>query len=167
MDICYSNTDIYKKLDGKCDVKLYRELDKCNTLDDALGPNNAIVLLYEQKNNFGHWCCVFRNNNIVFFFDPYGVWPDDQLDEIDKKYRLKSGQAYRQLSFLMAESPYQIDYNNHQLQSDHENINTCGRWCVARLKNRFLNSDQFYKLFGPGHENIDPDELVTEYTENL
>jgi hypothetical protein len=167
MDICYSNNDILNKLKHKCRVITYDKVDDYEDIDDLLGKHGACVILYEQKNNFGHWCCVFKNGDTVYFFDSYGVFPDDQLEEIDLKFRLKSGQAYRTLSALMALSPYNIDYNDHQLQSNEENINTCGRWCVARILNKHLTSDEFYDVFGPGEDKVEPDELVVNYTDEL
>ncbi len=166
MNICYSNTDISNKLNGKVQVMTYPELYNYDTIDGVLGPHGAAVILYMQQPQFGHWCCIFKEDGVLYFFDSYAIFPDDQLEDIAKKFRIKSGQNFGYLSHLMGISPYECDYNDHQLQSEVEGINTCGRWCVARIKNRHLSSDQFAELFGPD-DMVTPDEIVVEYTDGL
>ncbi len=165
MEICYSNKDISDRCN--CIVLTYKDLLDYDDIDSMLGKHKAAVILYEQKENFGHWCCVFLEDGVLYFFDPYGIFPDEQLKDIDDRYRIKSGQDYHYLSYLMAISPYEVDYNDYQLQDEHKGINTCGRWCVARILNRDLDAEQFAELFEPGDEKINPDLLVTEYTNSL
>jgi hypothetical protein len=165
MNICYSNRDISQKLGGNVRVITYKELLNYKTLDEALGEHGAFIVLYEQERNFGHWCCGFLDDDIFYFFDSYGIIPDDQLIDIDPKFRIKSGQQFKYLTYLMKNSPYEIDYNPYQFQDDQEGINTCGRWCVARIKNKDLDADEFYDLFTG--DNIDSDELVVEYTDDI
>lgn len=167
MEKCYSNVDIMDKLGHDTRVLIYHDLLNYDNIDDALGDNDAMVVLYEQKNNFGHWCAVYLEDGILYFFDPYGIFPDEQLEEIDEKFRLKSGQDYHYLSTLMALSPYEVDYNDYQFQNAVPGINTCGRWCVSRIANRNLTNDEFIELFGHSDESVDPDELVVEFTDSL
>ena len=50
-------------------------------------------VLYEKKPNVGHWTILFYDevDDILEFFDPYGVLIDDQLDHSyyeDKEHKL-------------------------------------------------------------------------------
>jgi len=166
MDKCYSDADIRQKLGNECRIMLYRHLLNFDNIDDALGPEEAMIILYEQRDSYGHWTCCFKDGDTIYFFDPYGIFPDDQLEEINAHYRLISGQGERWLAYLLGTSGYDIDYNNHELQSEKKGVNTCGRWSVARIKNKHLDSDEFAQLFeaSPG---VTPDQLVVAYTDKL
>ena len=160
--IALSNGDIYKLLDGKCNILTYPELTKYDDIDSAMGKYKALVLLYLSKQNYGHWICVFqRNNNTIEFFDPYGFFPDDELQFIPEHFREVSGQKYPHLTYLLAKCKYQkIEYNNTRLQKLENNVNTCGRWCVVRLMLRNISIEKFVKKF-----KIDGDSKVTKLTE--
>ena len=45
------------------------------------------------------------------------------------------------LAKLLANDGRQINYNEYKLQG--EDANTCGRWVVARCRNRRMTTDQF------------------------
>jgi hypothetical protein len=156
-----SNSDILKLTDDKCNVMSYDELQKFKTLDDALGSHNALVVLYEFKENFGHWCCVIKQSDkLIEFFDPYSSKPDREFSFLPEQYKL-----FPYLSKLMYESPYKLSYNEHKFQKNGGNINTCGRWCATRIILKSLPLDKFAKIFL--NRSKSPDDLVTYFTSGL
>jgi hypothetical protein len=143
-----SDLDVMRLVQNKAKVLTYGDLANFDTLDEVLEPYGSIFLLYEAKPNFGHWCCVFKmEDNTIEFFDPYGGFPDTQLDYIPEYFRKVSGQYYPHLSALLYESPYNLTYNEHKFQKHGPNINTCGRWCALRMALKDLTLKQFSKLF--------------------
>lgn len=162
MNYSLSNGDINKLLDGKCNIMSYDQLNNYNNIDSAMGKYGALVLLYQTKQNYGHWCCVFkRNNDTIEFFDPYGLFPDDELEFVPNNMRNVLGEDYPHLTWLLYNSGYKkIDYNSKQLQKFKEDVNTCGRHCVVRIMMRNLSIDEYIKFLGK-----DPDKKVLELTE--
>lgn len=148
MDKALSDKDIMRLLRGKANIMTYQELQKYNSLDDALGPHGALVLLYTTKNNYGHWVCVFRvNKDTVEFFDSYGYSPDDQLNFIPQYFRERNYGRYPHLTALLYESGYNIVYNEYQLQDEKKGVNTCGRWCVLRILMKDVPQKKFSEYF--------------------
>lgn len=159
--IALSNFDIMKLLENKINLVLYPDISKYDTIDDLLGKYGACVILYMSAKNFGHWCCIFKLcPHKLEFFDPYGTFVDDELVNIPKKFRIESGQEYPYLSHLMYESPYKLTYNQYKFQKTGKGINTCGRWCVLRLKLRNMCLEEFQEYF----DNDDSDNLATILT---
>jgi hypothetical protein len=163
MEIAYSDKDIKNKLNNKARVIKYSDLYNYKTIEDALGPYKTLVILYETSDNFGHWVCVYLYNNILWFFDSYGLWPDDELTYIDPRFRIKNYEQFDYLSILLGISDYEVDYNNFQLQLEDEGINTCGRWCVARIINKDLTTDEFYEVFKNDEIGLS-DEKIVDFT---
>ena len=59
-------------------VVSYHELPNFMSIEQLLGNTKSAILLYETKYNVGHYCSLyFDKNNILHFFDPYGMNPDD------------------------------------------------------------------------------------------
>lgn len=162
MNYSLSNGDINKLLDGKCNIMSYDQLSKYDNIDSAMGKYGALILLYQTKQNYGHWCCVFkRNNNTIEFFDPYGLFPDDELEFVPKNMRKVLNEDYPHLTWLLYNSGYKkIDYNSKQLQKFKGDVNTCGRHCAVRIMLRNLPIDEYIKFLGK-----DPDKKVLELTE--
>ena len=159
-----SNNDIIKKLDGKVKVYSYDELSKFPNIDALLEPYGSVAILYETSKDFGHWTCVFKTVNnkgedMVSFFDPYALKVDDQLNFINKDFRLRNNSYYPTLSDLLASSPYPIEYNEHPVQKMKDGTNTCGRWVIMRLKLKHLPLKDFFKLF-KSDKDFSSDDLV-------
>lgn len=176
-----SGTDIKDALKNQVKVIPYPELADYHNLHDLLEPYGRVVILYEQQPNVGHWCCLFYGpptdeyehtedetiyGHPIYFFDPYGLKPDDEFDWIGGEIRKKLQEDRRYISQMLKRYPGPIDYNNHQLQSKKPGIATCGKWCVARLSLDRLDSDQFADLFAP-EDGLSSDELVAGYYANL
>lgn len=157
-----SENDILRLIDGKANLMTYNQLQKCKTLDEALGKDKALVLLYEVAPNYGHWTCVFDRNGTIEVFDSYGMYPDDEIDFVPKQFKKLNYKKLRYLSKLLYESKKRIEYNEVPLQSDEEGISTCGRWVIVRLIYRDVPQNKFADFF---KKYDDPDLLVTYATE--
>lgn len=73
---------------------------------------------------------------------------------------------YPHLSYLIYQDGNDIDYNEHKLQSDLRDANTCGRWVGSRLLLRDMPPKKFVKTFTQS-KKVSPDWLVTKFTESL
>jgi len=166
-NVALSNHDIMKLLDGEVNIILYPDLHKFKTLDDILEPYGACILLFEAKPKYGHWVCIFKENDkTIEFFNPYGGYPDDSLLSINKEFRKKSNQQYPILSQLLYDSPYNLTYNEFQFQRRAPDIKTCGRHCVFRIMNRDLPLYQYKTALDILCKkwNVDYDSIVTYAT---
>lgn len=163
MDYSLSTNDIYEKIGrNNVDIITYQELSKINDIDQLFNNVRNVVILFETRDNYGHWCLIFKTNwNSIEFFDSYGFKPDAELKFIDSYFRLKNNMEYPHLTQLLLDSKYNIEYNNHRLQSKIGNINTCGRWVVCRIILSDLNSDEFYNIFKKFKKK---DEIVLKLT---
>jgi hypothetical protein len=151
MDYSLSGLDIenvLKKFNKKCYLTLYKNLIKYNTIDELLREARYIIILYETTKNYGHWCCLFKNNkNSIEFFDSYGIRPDDELKYSTELFRKKNKMNFPLLTYLLLECPYNIEYNQYKLQKMTKDISTCGRWVLLRCLLSNFNIDNFYKIF--------------------
>ena len=108
-----------------------------------------------------------RNNNDIYFFDPYGTYIDDQLEYINPEYNKLIGQGYPFLSNLLGYSNFNIHYNPHKLQK-FNNSQVCGRYCgaFARFFDEFENMDDFGKEFKKYEKKgYDLDKVIIALTE--
>lgn len=172
-NIALSDQDVLKLVEHKAKILVYSDLAKFNTLDEALGEHAAVFLLYESRPDYGHWTTLFRLvnpdgtlSNTVEFFDPYGTFPDCELEWIPKHFREISGQMYPQLTWLLYHSPYDLTYNEHKFQKHGDGINTCGRWSALRLAFREMPLDKFWNFVKTTSKSNDlsPDDLVSILT---
>lgn len=165
-DIALSDSQLLNLIDGKANLVLYPDLVKCNSLDEVLGDNEACILLFEAKPNYGHWTCLHRQGDLVEFFNPYGGYPDDSLEYIPLHFREVSNQLEPYLSMLMYNSPYKLSYNEHKFQHRGKDIKTCGRHCAMRLIYRDLNLPEYTQLLKDltDKTGLNTDELVAFLT---
>ena len=128
----------------------YSQLSDYASIDKLL-PNkfDYVILLVELVENVGHFECLVRNGNNIFFFDPYGVRVDKSLLFADKQVRRELGQKYPLLSHMLndaLDAGFNVQFNSYQYQEKNGNINTCGRWCSV-----FIN---FMKRADEKHKNL-------------
>jgi len=167
--ISLSDLDVLKLVKNQAKVLLYKDLKKYRTLDEALGPHGAAIILYESRPGYGHWTTVFKRKDkkgetVISFFDSYGEFTDDELYWNDRNTNTYLGQEIPYLSKLIIESPYEnLEYDDHQYQKFEKGVATCGRWVVLRLLCRGLSPEKFRELFGYARS----DDLVTLITELL
>lgn len=161
-----SAAQILKFIDGKANLVTYPEIYKYKTLDQLLGQYEAVVILYEWKDNFGHWIALFKTKpDEIEFFDPYNYMPDAEFSFIPKEFIRQHYPDIKYLSKLMYNSGYKIIYNHYPLQSKNPNIATCGKWISERLRHRNLSLSQFAKAFKPlkGYSRDDLVSLAFKY----
>ena len=108
-------------------------------------PNGNFIILYELFDNMGHWCTVLRTPEGIEFFDPYGEFPDNELEWVDRKFKKKFYENHSKLLQLLYDSFQNINYNQYKFQGPAP-ISTCGRWCILRNLFNFLTCDQFYNM---------------------
>ena len=109
---------------------------------DQLLKNGAFIILYLWKKRYGHWCVVTRHNNgkDVEFFDPYDKPPDYWLSKnsYEKNKELGQEKPYL-LNKIMKNNKYDHIYYNpvaFQDNSNPEDVRTCGRHVLTRMRNR-------------------------------
>jgi hypothetical protein len=165
-------------LNGKAHIVPYSELSKFKTIEELLGSQGHAVILYEVKPGVGHWTCVFYGPPLdecdldyprIYFFDSYGIKPDDEQEWIDVEFRKKAWDDMRVLSKLLKNTPSEINYNEFQLQEMKSGVNTCGKWCVARLGLKHLDDEEFAELFAKEDptDTLSPDQLVAYFVDGL
>ena len=133
----YSGEDILTLCDGKTNILTYKELMNYNNIDEVLSPFGCAVILYETKPNYGHWVCLIKHDdNIISFYDSYGLGVDEQLNFIDE--------------------------NKVRLQKYISDNNTCGRYVGFRIVLKDIKNDYFNYLMKSTKMN--PDMLVSYLT---
>ncbi len=157
MGYSLSDSDL-KRLIPNVNIIKYNDLANYNNIDELLQGKPTIILFELTENNNGHWISIFKNNNTIYFFDSYGIKIEDQ-----KKYMNK--QFFRKINYLskmLKDSPYKVDYNDTQYQEMSDNISTCGKHVVCRLKCMDLNDNEYEELIKEECKlnNCTPDELV-------
>lgn len=165
-----SGEEVLKIVGNKANMLTYPELTKYENIDECLGQHGALVLLYETRENYGHWCCLIhhKDRNLYEFFDSYGIFPDDEFKWIPQHFRIKSNQVYPHLTWLLYNSKAKVEYNHHKLQmkSGKNVIATCGRHVACRINYRNVKLDDYAKILtkNKGHP---PDEIVTLLTSKI
>ena len=151
-------------LNNEPNIMTYRDLIKIDNLDDILGPNRACIILYETRDNMGHYVlCFEKPNGNIEFFDSLSYFPDSELSFISKSYKIKNNLCYPYLIRLLYNSGRQIEYNDHKLQQDKSS--TCGRWVIIRYLLRNIDIDDFANLFK--NQKYTPDDIVSYVTYNI
>jgi hypothetical protein len=144
-----SNFDIEKAFKhNDINIITYSELKDYNDITQLLPSDKyACFILIQTSNNSGHWTVITRYNNTISYFDSYGIKPDGELKNISESQRYMLGENQHYLVKLLNNIPFKITYNKHDLQSRDENINTCGKWCIAFTKAIFdgLTLNDFYE----------------------
>ena len=155
-DLSYlvSNFDIEAKFKGQyIKVMTYPHLKEYHSVEELLPEDkSACFILIKTSFQAGHWTCLVRDYNNVYYFDSYGVKPDGELKNINEYLRYELGEDHRFLTNLLETSRFNIKYNTFQFQSYHENINTCGKWCTVFTKS--VMEGLTLKAFVAGIKNL-------------
>jgi hypothetical protein len=146
-----SNHQLLKIFNNDIKIVVYSDINKYKTLNDLFEKFNKIIFLYDFNNNYGHWCCLFKRKNEYSFFDSYGFYPDKAIKYVPKNYLMENYEncnyLIRLLENIAKKENVIISYNEYQFQSYSPNIQTCGYWCVHRLKNISLSVKEYHILF--------------------
>jgi hypothetical protein len=146
-----SESEIKKLVGNKIEITTYSRLKNRRSLFTSK-PN--IMLLIESKYMYGHWVIIMNYPNKIEFFNPYGTFPDNELNYINLHFKAQNQMDKRYLTSLLVRSGKKIYYSQYRLQSKKNNTQTCGYWCLVRLHYKHLNEHQFANMF-KGAKNKD------------
>ena len=155
-----SGAEILKLLDNKCNLVQYSDLHSIKSIDDLLGVHKKCILLYHTSQDYGHWCCIYENNNTIFFFDSYGIVPDDELKFLPIGLKKELNSNHRYLTELLYNSGKPVEYNQYKLQKRTGEITTCGKWCVNRLRFPDISVNEYHDIFNKSSKYVENDKLI-------
>lgn len=142
-----SNEDINRILEPDTKVFSYPRFAEMNSIEEAFDKLGRCVFLFlTVSESSGHWICMFKRNGHIEYFDPYGMKPEEQRKWLPQEQLDELGQGEPYLITLLRKSRMPVYYNTYPYQSDKDDINTCGRWCVARLICKDLDNKSFNNL---------------------
>ena len=84
-----------------------------DTIPKTLKNGRYIINLNSSGESGSHWVCMIKQTQSVYYFDPYGVYPVQNLVDLCLKRKLK------------------LYYNMTQIQ--HVDSILCGWFCIAFL----------------------------------
>jgi len=154
-----SDADI-RNITGINNIIRYQDIKNYNDIDELLSVNNVVFILFETKDNYGHWTVIYRNKNLIEFFDSYGVFIEKQKLFIQDKDFID---PINHISKLLKKSPYQISYNEIPFQNmKDKSIGTCGKWCIIRYLHRHKGLYDFEKMIKTDSKkyNLSYDEFI-------
>lgn len=137
---------IHQLTKGICRPLPYHELDNIKDIDELFENHLAVMLLYETDKDFGHWVVLNKFSDHIEFFDPYGIFPDDELKQASYNLRIHDGEVVPHLTHLLENQPLKVIYNKVKLQQVFKDVNTCGRHCALRTVLRDMPLDKYTKL---------------------
>ena len=184
MDYSLSDTEVLNLAGDNTRMFTYQEIAKMSRLDQLI--NNQYpkaVILYMTGPNYGHWCGIKLmnvNGQVgIYFFDPYGTFPDSELGQIQKmkgrEFAEETDQIHKKLTELIKKSPIQnVYYSQYRLQKLSPRISTCGRWTGLFLRSN-MDEKQFnqhihkikLQLQKGTKKLITNDDVIVYLTENL
>lgn len=138
----------------------YNELSMFKSIDDLLDKGAAVILLHIEKpraTSIGHFVLILDHPDEVEHFDSYGL-------TLDQETKI-TGEANLTKLFQTSTKKY-ID-NSIRMQRFAEDINTCGRWVVARFLLRKMRLKAFHQLIDqlgrPDDETVTAMTLLLEF----
>lgn len=128
--------DIRDNLGQNTKILKYSDLSKYKSLEDLLPrKRDYLILLYLDAPNQGHWTCLIRDDNNIYFFCSYGSKVDEPLSWVDCNTRNKLGVLVPYLTRLFNNSKgFNLYYNPVQYQNERNDVNTCGRYCTLLIE---------------------------------
>ena len=163
-----SNDDINHILEPDTKIFTYPEFGKMNSITEAFDKLGRCVFLFLTTSpTSGHWCCMFKRSDCIEYFSSYGDKPEDERKWLTEEQLEELGQEEPYLYDLLKQSGYKVYWSTHQYQSDRQDINTCGRWCVMRLICKDFSNKEFYNLVKEQMKErgiTKPDDFVALFT---
>jgi len=174
-EIDLSANDIERGTNGKAKVVVYHDLGKYSNIVDLFQRNNTkfIALLYEVRENNGHWIClILRDNSSARGGPPYNLEIFDSygFGSIDYELRYAVYDKTPYLKQLIGKSRAlgqigSVDVSDKKLQRHEDDVNTCGRYVVVRVRFGNMSNEEFEKFILT--QSLHPDEYVTAMTLHL
>jgi len=140
---------------ANCRWIVYDELLKFPSLEELMKLGAVVILLQiesRDKPPVGHFILIIDHKSHYEHFDSYGLTMDEEL-KITQEHHLTN-------MFKQTRKP--IVDNTKRLQALRQDINTCGRWVVARLLLKQLELAPFLKLIE--YFKVNYDDLVSIMT---
>jgi hypothetical protein len=167
-----SNEDIQDILNPDTKIWVYPKFYEMSHIDEAFdGLGRCAFLFLTKSETSGHWLCMFkRNEKTIEYFDSYGERPDAQRKWLTQEQLEALGEPTARLTELLKNSGYRVYYNTHKYQKDGDDINTCGRWIVARLICKDFSNNEFFHAVKQDMKERDlktPDDWVAEFTAEI
>ncbi len=155
-----TGTDVDYLTKGKAVLLLYKDLLNYNSIFDAFGKFNNIILLFPvQSDSQGHWICVRKNPEAktIRHWDSYGLSWTQEMGYTSNQYVKQNilGRLYQSAQ----QQGWKILWNQYRFQEMKDGINTCGRWACMRARLDYLDNDEFAKLFLK--QTFKPDWYIT------
>jgi hypothetical protein len=163
-----SGTDLNRVTENKARILVYSELENYNNIDEVFGDKDSLIILYQNRENFGHWCGLFKNTNWLkpkelYFFDPYAFRIDTELDFSDFQIRRHNGEKVPHLSNLISQGGYTVISNDYRYQKFKKDVNTCGRHVGLRIRHKDFSPEE-YKIWLTKNRYYNPDFWVSILT---
>jgi hypothetical protein len=170
-DVSLSEKDVMKICKGRANFIPYDQLQYVDNINQLLDPYGSCIILYLTKPSYGHFTAlnlVGPKQDTLEAYDSYGYIPDDELSDfsIEPSLRKQLGEDYPYLLQLMYDSPYNLSFNEHKLQSKKSDVKTCGRWAGMRTLLKHLPLDDFVDLF-KNNKLGSPDDIVCALTDDI
>lgn len=131
----FSDND-FKRYLGEGKVIKYSDLSNYANINELL-PNDKDfrVILVESQYNSGHWVALLKYGDIIEWWNSYGTKPEYDFKFVSLVAKHLLGQGGNLLTKLLnTKRPDQkVYYNKKKVQKIVEGVNTCGRWCIARI----------------------------------
>ena len=166
-----SAADIQRILEPDTKIFTYPAFAQMTHIDEAFDPLGRCVFLFlTDSPTSGHWLCMFKRKGHIEYFDSYGEKPDAQRKWLSQERLEELDEGRPFLTELLRRSRYRVYANNHAFQTDKGDVNTCGRWCVARLICKDLSNEQFYhevRRDMRARGITTPDAWVTDFTADI
>lgn len=137
-------------------MHFFENISKINSVDelfiDESGKiGNMALIIYRSSQNFGHWCCITRSNDLksVTYFNSYGSYIDEAIESINEEFLESSKQNFPFLLKLLSNSDYEVHWNDFPLQLMDNKTATCGYWCGMWMRCNELGKtiNQFIDVF--------------------
>lgn len=158
-----SDSDLRKILGDDISIVLYPELDDIDDIDEVFDDKGrAMILFLTTDAHTGHWMCIYKRDDGIHFFDPYGTAVDKARDWLSKEKLIELQQEKPFLRKLLLGSGEKVYYNIFPFQQDKMDINTCGRHCSTRLLYKDLDLDEYYNMIRKS--KLSPDDFVSIIT---
>ena len=168
-----SDDDIRTILGKDTKILEYKDLTKYSSIDQLLPkPTDYCILLYELQKDSGHWTAILKYDDIVEFFDPYGLKYDNELAWISNNIKAKLHEDQPLLSNLLNNTNHTIIYNKTRFQSMKSDVSTCGDHCahrIYRLIHNDFNLDEYisYMKHIKDEHGLTYDEIVSEFVSSF
>lgn len=153
---------------NKVEVLTYLDLvGRFKTLQDLFNKYPFVILHYPSSydGRNGHYVALWVHKGVFYHFCPYGL---SIQQNIEKAHHLSLPMNfYKKNLFLSMVNDWimkggRVDINNRQIQKFGNDIATCSRHCLVRLKKYYMSNEQYYHFFN--YKNMDKDDLVSLLT---